>query len=295
MIGIYPDRVRTLRKPKTAFPAGACDCAIHIYGPPGSSRLAANRKYDPIDASLDDMVELHGWLGIERAVLVQASIYGTDHGVVLAALRRMPERLRAIAVVDESVSDDDLAELDAAGCVSARFNILSMLGNAWNEDAFVTQVARVARRGWSISLHASVPELKARWNLIERIEAPVIIDHMAYFDGTQGIDHDDLAFMRRVMAGKGRWLKVSRMDVVSRQGTPYDDTVDYVRALIDLAPDRTVWATDWPHVLYDRPTPDDADLVELFERLVPDATLRQRILVDAPTELFKFSATGPKS
>lgn len=294
MIGSYPDRVRTLRKPSTAFPAGACDCAIHIYGPPSSSRLADNRKYDPIDANLDAMVELHRWLGVDRAVLVQASIYGTDHSVVLAALRRMPERLRAVAVVDETVSDAELVELEAAGFVSARFNILSMLGNAWDEDAFVRRVTRVAKRGWSISLHATVAELKARWSLIERIDAPVIIDHMAYFDGTQGIDPADLAFMRRVMAGDRRWLKVSRMDVVSRQGTPYDDTVDYVRALIDLAPERTVWATDWPHVLYDRPTPDDAGLVELFERFVPDAKLRRRILVDAPTELFGFTSPAAR-
>jgi len=294
VIGSYPDRVRTLRKPSTTFPADACDCAIHIYGPPGSSRLADNRKYDPIDANLDAMLELHRWLGVDRAVLVQASIYGTDHSVVLAALRRMPERLRAVAVVDETVSDAELAELEAAGFVSARFNILSMLGNAWDEDTFVRRVTRVARRGWSISLHATVAELKARWSLIERIDAPVIIDHMAYFDGTQGIDPADLAFMRRVMASDTCWLKVSRMDVVSRQGTPYDDTVDYVRALIDLAPERTVWATDWPHVLYDRPTPDDAGLVELFERFVPDAKLRRRILVDAPTELFGFTSPAAR-
>lgn len=289
MIGTYPDRVRTLRKPATKLPAGACDCAIHVYGPPGASRLADNRKYEPIDATIDDMLELHRWLGVDRAVLVQASIYGTDHSVVLAALRRFPERLRAIAVVDETVSDAELIEFEAAGIVSARFNILSMLGNAWDEDAFVRRVARVAKRGWSISLHATVAELKERWSLVERIEVPVIIDHMAYFDGTKGIDADDLAFMRRVMAGQNRWLKVSRMDVVSRQGRPYDDTVGYVRALIDLAPERTVWATDWPHVLYDRPTPDDATLVELLERFVPDAELRKHILVDAPTKLFGFT------
>jgi 2-pyrone-4,6-dicarboxylate lactonase len=294
MIKTYPDRVRTLRKPSVKFPAGACDCAIHIYGPPGSSRLADNRKYDPIDATLDDMVELHRWLGVDRAVLVQASIYGTDHSAVLAALRRMPDRLRAIAVIDDTVTDSELDELQAAGCVSARFNIVSLLGNVWNEEAFVSGVERAAKRGMSISLHATVDELKTRWNLIDRIEAPVIIDHMAYFDGTQGINADDLAFMRKVMAGGNRWLKVSRMDVVSRQGTPYDDTVDYVRALIDLAPERTVWATDWPHVLYDRPTPDDADLVELFRRFVPDAALRQRILVDAPTELFGFTTPAVK-
>lgn len=295
MIGVYPDRVRTLRKPSLKLPEGSCDCAIHIYGPPGSSRLADNRKYDPIDASLDEMIELHRYLGVDRAVLVQASIYGTDHNVVLQALRRMPDRLRAIAVIDETVTDAEMDELAAAGCVSARFNILSMLGNAWDEDTFVKRVKRVVKQGWSVSLHADVAELKARWKLIERIETQVIIDHMSYFDGTQGIDPDDLAFMRNMMRDERFWLKVSRMDLVSRQGTPYDDTVDYVRALIDLAPQRTVWATDWPHVLYDRPTPDDADLVELFGRFVPDEKLRQQILVDSPTKLFRFNTPGATS
>lgn len=289
MIAVYPDWVRDTRTPSVSLPRGTCDCAIHIYGSPGASRLAANRKYDPIDASIDDMLKLHKTLGIERAVLVHASIYGTDHSVVLDGLRRYPERLRAIAVIDESVSDEELSILEKAGVRSMRFNILSMLGNAWDEERFLRNVARGVVRGWSISLHADVRELKARASLIERIEAPVIIDHMAYFDGTQGIYPDELSFMKSVLRQDGRWLKVSRMDVVSRQGTPYDDTVDYVRALIDLAPERTVWATDWPHVLYDRPTPNDADLVELFFRVVPDPALRQRILVDAPMELFGFS------
>ena len=61
------------------------------------------------------------------------------------------------------------------------------------------------------------------------------------------------------------------------------------RALIDAAPDRVVWASDWPHPLSVKAPPNDAELLELLYRYAPDTAEQQKILVDNPAKLFGFS------
>ncbi len=61
------------------------------------------------------------------------------------------------------------------------------------------------------------------------------------------------------------------------------------RGLIMAAPDRIIWATDWPHVSYEKPNvPNDAEMLEVLYRYAPEPELRQKILVDNPARLFDF-------
>ena len=54
-------------------------------------------------------------------------------------------------------------------------------------------------------------------------------------------------------------------------------------------PDRAIWATDWPHVLYRKPAMvNDGDLLDLLAAYVPDETARNRILADNPARLYGF-------
>jgi 2-pyrone-4,6-dicarboxylate lactonase len=71
------ERVRG-RKPFFRLPAGACDAHCHVFGPKAKFPYAANRRYTPEDAPKEMLFALHAALGIERAVIVQASCHGTD-------------------------------------------------------------------------------------------------------------------------------------------------------------------------------------------------------------------------
>jgi predicted TIM-barrel fold metal-dependent hydrolase len=62
-----------------------------------------------------------------------------------------------------------------------------------------------------------------------------------------------------------------------------------IHTLIDAAPDRVVWATDWPHPVSTSQPPNEADLLELLYRVVPDTAMLKKILVDNPSKLFGFT------
>ncbi|MBL0919936.1 MAG: amidohydrolase family protein [Hydrogenophaga sp.] len=290
----YLDWVRNTRQATVSAPPSSCDCAVHIYRPKGVGTLSPQRRYDPPQASIEELEAVHAAMGIERAVIVQASIYGNDHTVMLEALRRAPERYRGIAVIDEGTSDAQLRELHEAGVRGARFNLLARFGTAFDPKAFLRSVERVQAMGWSASLHATVPELKEKRAVIDQIRGTVILDHVAYFfDPADGNQPQDLDFLRSFTDRGHWWIKISRMDRYVR--APYDAVVGTLGRLVQAAPDRTVWATDWPHVLYPADAavvPNDADLIELVFRCVPDAALREKLLVHNPARLFDFPAAG---
>ena len=277
------------RAPAYTLPPGACDCAVHVYDPSGQSRLDPRRKYDaPPFTGIDDMRRMHAILGVQRAVLVQPSIYGTDHRLLLQLLRAYPDAYRGVAIVDDSVSDAELAELHAAGVRSARFNVLSSLGTPWSPHDFQRNLDRIRELDWIVSLPATVPELAALADFVRRIRQPVVLDHLAYFSASD-VDSPGERLIAELVAQGNWWLKISRTDQVSTQGPPYDDTVPLVQRLARLDISRVLWATDWPHVLYEGAMPNDGDLVDILARHLPDAAQRRAVLVDNPAELFGFA------
>ena len=288
-MSLHHDWQRDTRQPSVALPPDACDCAIHVFDPSRTDLLLPGRRYEPPVAWLGELRTLHQRLGVDRAVLVQPSVYGSDHTVLLAALHSDPERYRGVALLDDSVPDAACEELHAAGVRSARFNILSRFGAPFDATAFRRQVRRAEALGWSISLHATAAELAAQARLLLDIRAEVVVDHLAYLKDDE-LDGEGFRFLREAVTRGNWWVKVSRVD--HRYPPPYDDAAELVRRVVALNPWRMLWATDWPHPLYDVDTttmPNDADLVELFARAVPDASLREQILVHNPARVFGFA------
>jgi 2-pyrone-4,6-dicarboxylate lactonase len=60
------------------------------------------------------------------------------------------------------------------------------------------------------------------------------------------------------------------------------------QALIEAAPDRIMWGTDWPHPNKYVVNPNDGDLVDAFGDWVTDDTMRRKILVDNPAGFYRF-------
>src|SRR4030095_16826636 len=98
------------RAPKLAVPAGACDCHMHIYD--GRFPAAPGATLRPPDASVDDYRQLQQRLGTRRNVVVTPSTYGTDNRCTLEAIARLGPTARGVAVVDTSISDAELKQLD---------------------------------------------------------------------------------------------------------------------------------------------------------------------------------------
>lgn len=279
--------------PPTAFtpPAGACDAHCHIFGPADRFPFAANRSYTPPDAGIEDFERLQQRLGLSRAVFVQASCHGTDNSAMVDALRRGRGRYAGVAMVDDTVSDDQLAALHDAGVRGVRFNFVAHLGGAPDLDVFWRIVERVAPLGWHVVLHFDARDLPSYAELLDRMPCPYVIDHMARVDvSVHGLDDGPFRTLLDLLRDERSWVKISGAErLTGGDGKPpYDDVVPYARALIDAAPGRVLWGTDWPHPNV-RHMPDDGDLVDVLVAFAPDEATRNRILVENPGRLYDFT------
>jgi predicted TIM-barrel fold metal-dependent hydrolase len=119
---------------------------------------------------------------------------------------------------------------------------------------------------------------------------PFIIDHMGRVPTKAGLEQEPFRQLLRVLASNERcWVKISGSERISGSGPPFTDAVPFARALIEAAPDRILWGTDWPHPNIAKHMPNDGDLVDLIPLMAPEAQLQQRILVDNPHRLYQFS------
>jgi predicted TIM-barrel fold metal-dependent hydrolase len=269
-------------------PAGACDAHCHIFGPGHRFPYAAERAYTPPDAGLEDFEWLQRRLGLSRAVFVQASCHGTDNSAMVDAIQRGGGRYAGVAMIDETFTDRQIDELHANRVRGTRFNFVAHLGGAPELPMFWRIVDRVAKRGWHVVLHFDATDLSRYASLLDSMPTPYVIDHMARVQASGGIDQEPFQQLLELMRDDRCWVKVSGAERLTAGGTaPYDDVVIYARALIDAAPERVLWGTDWPHPNV-RSVPDDGDLLDLLVAYAPDEAMRQTILVDNPARLYPF-------
>ncbi len=278
--------------PPTRFtpPPNATNGHCHVFGPADQFPFAPDRTYTPPDSGYELFQEHQDRLRLERAILVQASCHGTDNSALLDALGRAGGRYAGVALIDDTLTGEDLAEFHETGVRGIRFNFVEHLGGAPNPDFFWRQVERVAPLGWHVELHFDAKDLSANADLFERLPVPFVIDAMGRVDATAGLDQEPFQYLLEMMRSDERaWVKVSGAERITADGPPpYDDVVPYGRALIEAAPERTLWGTDWPHPNV-RHMPDDGDLIDLLADLAPDQETRNRILVDNPERLYDFA------
>ena len=248
--------------------------------------FAEDRSYTPPDAGIDDFERLQHRLGLDGAVFVQASCHGTDNAAMLDALRRGQGRYAGVAMVDDAFTDAQLAELHDAGVRATRFNFVAHLGGAPSPEEFWPVVHRVAELGWHIVLHFDAKDLADYADVFDRMPVPYLIDHMGRVDATAGLDQPPFRALLEMVRDERCWVKFSGAERITAGGPPpYDDVVPFARALLDAAPERVLWGTDWPHPNV-RHMPDDGDLVDLVAAFAPDPAERHRLLVENPRRLY---------
>ncbi|HYI84629.1 MAG TPA: amidohydrolase family protein [Acetobacteraceae bacterium] len=274
------------RTPAYRMPSGACDAHCHVFGPADRFPYAPDRAYTPPDAPYEDLVRLHRILGVERAVIVHASCHGSDMRVTLDGIARSNGTIRGVAVVEPGVTDAELAALDAGGIRGVRFNFVKHLGGMPDLAFFERVLTQVEPLGWHVVLHLDAEDVVELAPRIARIRVPFVIDHMGRVKAKHGLDQRPFRQLLELMRNPLAWVKICGAERVSSAGAPFRDAVPFARALVEAAPDRVLWGTDWPHPNIAGDMPNDGDLVELLAEAVEDEALRRRVLVDNPTRLY---------
>lgn len=267
-------------------PPHACDSHIHIYDPAMPLAPTANGP-GPAWATVDAYRAVQKRLGLERAVVVQPTAYGTDNRCTVAAIAELGiGNTRGVAVIDTSISDRELQRLHVAGIRGARFQMLP--GGALPWDMLEPVAARIAKFGWHIQLQLDGRRFEEREALIARLPCSVVIDHIGKFLEPVAINHPGFQCLLRLLDRGNVWLKLAAPYEVSKSGAPHYADVSVLAAhAARTHPERMVWASNWPHVAVSS-LPDDAKLLDLLLEWAPDMAVRRRVLVDNAATLYDF-------
>lgn len=275
--------------PGIRVPDLACDCHHHIYDPVRHPYVPQDVRNQP-PATVDAYRMLQRRLGLTRNVIVQPSAYGVDNACTLAALEAMGAAARAVVVLAPSVADAELAAMHRLGVRGIRFNIAT--GASRDPEAILKLAQRVHELGWHAQFWMAADDTAQMEGLLQRLPCPVVFDHRGHLPPSQGTAHPAFGLICRLLDRGRAWVKLSGLYLDSGASGPgYADTVAVGRAFVDVAPERMVWGTDWPHpsVFSERQAwPDDAAMLTLLAEQAPDETVRNRILVDNPAKLYGF-------
>lgn len=280
------------RRPQIALSRGACDCHAHVCGTPGQYPLYAKRVYTPANSALPAYLKMLSVLGVDRAVLVQPSFFGTDNSALLDAIAVAGMQFRGVAVVPHDVSDAELERLHQRGVRGARVNIVDTLdGKGVLPRAALVQLARrIQPLGWHMEFLMHVDEFPNLDSELENFPVEMVFGHLGYVRADKGVSVPGFQALLRLLRSKQAWVKLTGPYRISTVPHPHTDTDAYAHALLDAAPDRVVWGTDWPHVMtkWHMAMPNDADFIDLLARWAPDPVLREQILVKNPERLYQF-------
>jgi predicted TIM-barrel fold metal-dependent hydrolase len=276
------------RRPAEPPPPGSCDCQVHVLGPIDRYPTRPGAAYVPdAEANADAAERMHRALGLERGVFVQATAYGTDNRIVVDALKGRPN-YRGVVIMDDDTTDRDLRAMHEAGVRGARFNFWKQLKIVPSAASFERSIARIAELGWHARVHAVGEEWFELKELLSKPKIPMVIDHMGHPDVKGGVDHPTMRLLRDMLKRENWWVMISNADRVTAQAKVWDDVAPMARSFIEAAPDRAIWCTDWPHVMYTKPMPNDAELLEFLYLVAPDMAMRRKILADNPMRLHGF-------
>ncbi|MGJ4942524.1 amidohydrolase family protein [Bradyrhizobium sp. HKCCYLS1011] len=279
------------RTPAEKPPRKSIDSQFHVLGSPERYPTRPGAAYQMPSATWEAALRVHTALGIERGIIVQTTTYGADHAVVLDALAAMGPNYKACANALVFAERDDayLAKLNDAGVGGARFSFRKELGAVLSDSDYARAIARIKELGWYAKFQPEKDGIVANLDKIASLEVPVLIDHMGRPDPALGKNDPNLRAVLDLLSKGNFWVMLSLGEKTSKKGPPWDDVLPIAHAYLEAAPDRCVWASDWPHPVSVVQPPNDADLLELLYRYVPDEALLEKVLVKNPATLFKFS------
>jgi len=290
-------------QPSFAMPAGACDSHTHIFGDPVRFPFWSGRTYTPPRADVADWESIHRTLGMDRGVLVQPSVYGTDNRCTLDAIGRLGGRARGVAVIAEAASAAELDALHQGGVRGIRVNLETFgIGDPAAASARLRHsLEQLAHRPWHVQLFVRSSIISTLESVVVDSPLPIVFDHFGGVRADAGLNDAGFQTLVRLVRSGKAYVKVSGAYRASASGPPdYADVRPFARALIDANPERVIWGSDWPHpdsrlregarALAISPNLQIDDVATLNQLAVwaPDAAIRRAILVENPARLYGF-------
>ena len=267
---------------KIRVPKGACDTHMHFYD---DAVPAAPGTFLPGTFTVGDYRGLQKRLGIERVIVVQPNAYADDNSVTLNAIRALGKAAKGVAVVKPDVNERELERLTKAGMCAVR--IMTLHGGTLGFDVMDGLMARVHPFGWHANIQLDGRELPKYEAQIKRLPGKFVIDHNGKYMEPVAPEHESFLVLKKLLDTGRCWVKLSAPYETSKSGAPkYEDVGRLAKALVKHAPERMLWASNWPHPSVHPKVPDDVALIELLLDWAPEESTRRKILKDNPAALY---------
>ena len=277
------------RTPTFKAPKGAVDTHCHIFGPVSRYPYVEKRSYTPPEATLVMFRELHRKIGIERAVIVNPTVHGFDNRPVTDAIAQSNGNYRGLANVNDKMTDRELEDLARAGIKGCRFIFIARLKAKPDMTAFDRIMQRIKPLGWHVDLYLRASDLGEWQPRLRALPVDYVLDHMGLVNAAEGLDQPAFKALVTQLANDPKChIKITGPERISRAGKPFHDAIPFASKLIETAPDRVIWGTDWPHPNV-KIMPNDGDLVDMIPLYAPDPALQHKLLVENPERLFGFA------
>jgi D-galactarolactone isomerase len=270
---------------KLKAPKGTCDTHMHFYD--GAANAAPGTP-NPGQFTVPMYRELQKRLGLERVVVVQPNAYRDDNTVTLKAMKELGNNAKGVAVVKPGTPEAELERLTKAGICAVR--IMTLHGGMLGFDVMDKVVAQVHPFGWHAIVQLDGRELPKYEAQIKRLPGKFVIDHIGKFLEPVAPDAKEFRSLLNLVDSGRCWVKLSAPYETSKTGAPnYEDVGRLAKALVKNAPERMLWASNWPHPSVPKEQrPSDEDLLDLMLDWAPNEADRRKILVDNPAELYGF-------
>jgi 2-pyrone-4,6-dicarboxylate lactonase len=277
--------LETLSRPTFPMPSGAWDMHVHIFGPSERYPHVEKPHYTLPDGTLLQYRGLMPQLGIERFVLVQPSYYGTDNSCLLDTLVEVGDLARGVVMIEPDISDAELERFHRCGVRAVRLDLFKRAREPLTAiQRYITETAaRVGPLGWHLQFYAPGYVVRDLIPFFRTLPIDFVIDHMGYMLEEDGLLSGDFCALLDLLGCGHCYLKLSGAYRIAKH-RGYEFVEPVAKAIVDRAPDKAVWGSDWPHISYsDR---DTGELVSLLERWAPSQSARRQILVENPNRLF---------
>ena len=147
----------------------------------------------------------------------------------------------------------------------------------------------MAAHGWHVQLQCESREISEHEAMLAQLPCDLVVDHMGRFDAATAPNDRDWRILLALLERGRCWVKLSGPYYGSKSGPPqYEDKSRLAQELIRAAPERMVWATNWPHPSFSKNYPDEGRLLDLVADWTQDEALRRKILVTNPAALYGF-------
>ena len=278
--------LETIESSRFTVPDGACDTHTHVFGPLDRYPAVAHPHYTLPDGNLAQYRRLMPFIGVQRFAIVQPSFYGTDNSCLLDTLDEIGAVARGVVMIDTEIADSELQRFHDKGVRAVRLDLFkrAQLPLAQVQSYILEVEARVRPLGWHLQFYAPGYLVRDLVGFFRTLRIDFVIDHMGYMLEEDGLKSQDFAALLNLLDTGHCYLKLSGAYRIAKT-RGYDFVEPVAKAIVDRAPERAVWGSDWPHISYsDR---DTGELVSLLERWAPTAAVREKILVDNPNRLFR--------